>query len=165
MRLPAYAFLLLASSSILLAACSGWHLRGSNGETSLDQRVALAGDNNAIYRELNSILSRRQLLGNSSNSGYTIALETADWNRRTASTSSTGNTNEYEIRLSLPYLVTAQPSNRVISQKTLKLRQTFNANDADDLAQNIEESQLRQRMSRMAANQILQDLQRTSQGQ
>ena len=144
---------------LLLAGCSGWHLRGSeNAGLSLNSTVFLSGQTSETYRIIEKNLVRKNLLSSALSSDFLLDLGDESIQRRSASRNSDATTAEFELTLTLNYEIRDNEQNVLRPQNTVRITRSYNFNQNDIGSSNKEETLLRKDLQRGAARQIIQQL-------
>ena len=154
------ATVLLISLIMMISACTGWRLRGSNtNDIFIGDSIYLSGQVSASYRLVEEQLNRQNALTSLAAAQYFLTLEKEDWDRRGASVTRTAVTAEYELTLSLNYTVldNNQTVLRPSTEVTITRSYTFDQNDV--AGKDKEEELIRKEMRRAVVRQILQQVQ------
>ncbi len=145
--------------ALLLASCSGWHLRGSeNAGLSLNSRIFLSGQTSETYRIVEQSLSRKGLLDSAFNSDLFVTIDNERITRRSASVNSDSTTAEFELTLKINYDI-RDNKKKILRPKTeIELVRSYNFNQNDISSGDKEDAILRKDLRRAAARQIIQQL-------
>jgi len=144
---------------LLLASCSGWHLRGSeNAGLSLSSRVFLSGQNSQTYSIVEQSLSRKDLLDSAFNSDLLLTIESERITRRSASVNSDSTTAEFELTIKINYEIRDKKNNILRPRTEIELVRSYNFNQDDISSGDKEDAILRKDLRRAAARQIIQQL-------
>ncbi len=145
--------------ALILASCSGWHLRGSeNASLSLSSRVFLSGQPSQTYLIVEQSLERKQLLDSAFNSELLLTIEPERISRRSASVNSDSTTAEFELTLKLNYEIRDNQKNILRPKTEIELVRSYNFNQNDIGSSDKEDAILRRDLQRAAARQIIQQL-------
>ena len=153
-KVQALVFLFLTLS--LLSACSGWHLRGSDSNLQLQQKVYLEPTSGQVYKHLKAALVKKAALVDIVSADLQLLLGKEFSERRALTIDDNANTRQYQLTLSVAYEI-LDKSGKPLTEKTAAevIRYyTFNQNAIN--SSDKEEQLLRQQMVRQLARQILQ---------
>ena len=144
---------------LILASCSGWHLRGSESAgPSLKSNVFISGERGETYRIVEQNLSGKNLLSSALNRDLLLDLGRENIKRRSASTNSDATTAEFELTLTLDYAIRDDQQNLLRPKNTIRITRSYNFNQDSIGSSNKEETLLRIDLQRAAARQIMQQL-------
>lgn len=147
------ALVLLASS--LLTAC-GFHLRGAQDVPQAMQQVTLKSGN--ASRELVSNLTKALQyngISQSSNAPYQIQLLNSRYKRRAASLKNSDDVDEYEISLSVQFVITDGQGKPLTADINLERERTYTYNEDAGTASSEQESLLRRELHEGMAQAII----------
>ncbi|MFL0795910.1 MAG: hypothetical protein K6L73_00230 [Cellvibrionaceae bacterium] len=151
------AFLLITT----IASGCGWRLRGSvdSLETIGDVYLQVA-TNPLLEQQLKKTLtnSRAQLSANKSNAAFKILVSNIREERRTVAYNSNGSAAEYELRLEMLVMILGS-DDKTLASNPISIERSYAFNPDDVLSKNQEERQLKEEMQKMAALQIVRQLQ------
>lgn len=147
-----------------LVACSGWRLRGSDAALSdLNQSVFLSGEPSQTYSLVKAQLERRGRLQPFSLAQLELQLGAETLSRRSVSLSNNNRTAEYQLTLTLPYRFKQITADTVASStaqsREAKVIRSYRFDENDIAGAQKEETIIQNEMRRLAARQILRQLQ------
>lgn len=141
---------------VLITACSGWHLRGSQSAAQLNASVAVAGKAGAVAQQVSEQLSKQQRLAVGPQADFQLSIGAEKWSAKQASTTNIGKVAEYELVLSLPYDI--QQNQKPIASRNLKVIRSYQYDASDSTSKSKEEALIKREMQQTAARRILQHL-------
>ncbi len=153
--------LLAALLITTLASGCGWRLRGSMSSLEEMGSVFLqVASNSAFQQQLEKTLtsSRAQLALLETNANYKILVSNVREERRTVAYNSNGSAAEYELRLEVLVRILSNDVATLISSP-ISIERSYAFDPGSVLSKNQEEAQLKLEMQKMAALQIVRQLQ------
>lgn len=145
--------------AVILTAC-GWHLRGSDTTTQLaSNSVYLSGQPGETYALIEQRLRTKNALTSLNSAQYHLVIDKENWKRRKTSSSNSGATREYQLRLSINYKILNNNQEVLRPSKEARLSRAYTFDENDAAGKDKEEQLVRQDIRRAAARQILQQLQ------
>ena len=145
--------------ALLLTACSGWHLRGSDSTTLQTNSVFLQGQSGAAYQLIEKRLINKGALTSLGNANLVLILEQENIKRRTAAVDGNAQATEYELTLTIDYQVRDAAKKVLRPRSNIRVVRSYNFDQNDVAGKDKEEMIIRKDMQNAAARQILQQLQ------
>lgn len=146
---------LAAFCAALLGGC-GWHLRGFNQYSMLDE-LNLVADNRFGPMALAVRDAMRQYsVAQSDTAAWRLELGEEELRRRTVAVTSIGSASQYELTLRIPFLYRSSTTDEVQLPQVLQATRVYDFDFRNTVAKTEEEQVLVQEMRNELAHRILQ---------
>jgi LPS-assembly lipoprotein len=153
-------FALLLCTSLILAGCSGWRLRGSESDlATLDRAIYLSGNTGETYEYINQRLQRQNQLTTLNTFDLNLIINSENFKRRTASLAGNAIAAEFELSLTVNYSIIDANGKNLRANQNVRIDRSYQFDQNDIAGKDKEEALIRRDMIRNAGRQILQQLQ------
>jgi len=161
-KIICYSLLCLITISTL-TSCSGWRLRGSgSGDGSVNtlaqNSIHLSGDASETYQLIQQRLTQKNIISRFTTATQQLTLGKESIKRRSVSLTRGTSTAEYELTLRLPYKIIDTLSQTTIKAAEARVARSYTFDKNDIAGKSKEEALIRRDLQRIAARQILQQL-------
>lgn len=160
--------LMLSALILLLSAC-GWHLRGTNQADLNVDSVYITADRGLsdFVIELKRALAVNQVSTPdlASNADYSIALSNEKKTRRAVSVGNDALVTEYELSLSIDYLITSKQGDLLVPVTKAEVIRSYEFDRNAMVAKSEEENLIKAEMQNTLIQQILRQLRFVSQAE
>ncbi|MGH1439593.1 MAG: LPS assembly lipoprotein LptE [Cellvibrionaceae bacterium] len=158
-KIACYCLLCLITISTL-TNCSGWRLRGGDGSvgTLVEDSIYLSGDTSETYQLIQQRLTQKNIISSFTTATQQLVLGKESIKRRSVSLTRGTSTAEYELTLRLPYTIIDTLSQTTIKTTEARVVRSYTFDENDIAGKSKEEALIRRDLQRIAARQILQQL-------
>ncbi len=150
------SLLILFLSVFVLSACSGWHLRGSDSDVDVQQKIYLEGESGQVYTRLQRALEKKAALTDIASANIQLVLGKEYSDRRTITIDNNANTRQYQLTLAVTYELLDNTGKPLTEKTTAEITRYYTFNQNAINTSDKEEQSLRRDMVRQLARQILQ---------
>lgn len=154
--------LIIALLTTTLVSACGWHLRGSSNVSLNIESVFVTAEDSygSLVSTVKQSLTSNQVAAaqSSSEAQYTIVLSNEKHDRRTASVGNNAFAAEYELTISVDYVIQDSSGQALTEKSTATSVRTYDYDRNAVVAKNEEENLIKNEMRNNVAQQILRRL-------
>lgn len=141
---------------LLLSGC-GFHLRGSEGDTSFAQKFYVEGAVGTFLGAFNAAVTGTggAIVGNAAESSAVIRLYRASYQRQPITLNRTGRATAFDLSYRIVYELRGPKGEILQARKEFEIKRDYFNDQSLPLAQLAEEGQIREELEKDAAQSLL----------